>query len=248
MRTLNDLRVLPWIAVAALVVAVVVVPTRHDAVYARMQEPDLATATTPVDYGEFQYATLTGTTNTINATMVPVVTGTTMTYKDITIQVAVSSKGVVTYVGEPAVVNSAVIQAANFKAGTYVGPSTLYSGKLLITVSGPGVAPGGATEWSLASAPGADGCTYPATATWYVGPPTSPSNPLYARLKKAGITSTAYQYGVMGQGGCGPSNLWDRGALLGLSQSGKAITIQTYSAFGTTDYNTSQDQITYDLQ
>lgn len=243
MRSLNDLKVLPWIALAALLVAVVVVLSPHGAVYARMQEPDLA-ATIPVDYAEFQYATLTGTTNTINATMVPVVVGSNTTYKDITIPVTVSANGTLT-LGTPTVVNSPVIQIANFKAGTYVGPSNIFGGKASVTVSGPGVAAGGATEWSLAAAPGADGCTYPASATWYVGSPTSTSNPLYARLKKAGITSTAYSYGVEGNGGCGPANYWDAGSLLGLSQSGKAITIYTFSQFSTNDYNSPKDQITY---
>ncbi len=48
---------------------------------------------------------------------------------------------------------------------------------------------------------------------WYVGPITS--NPLYARLKAAGITYTAWSYGVTGGTGCyGP---WEADSIIGLS-------------------------------
>lgn len=248
MRPLNDLRVLPWIAVATLVVAAVIaLPSHHNAVYARMQEPDLSTAAaTPVDYAEFQYATLTGTTNTINATMVPVVYGAKVTYKDITIPVTVSATGVVS-VGAATVVASPVIQANNFKAGTYVAPSNMFGGKGLVVVSGPGVTAGGATEWSLAAAAGADGCTYPVAATWYVGPPTAANNPLAARLKKAGITSTAYSYGVLGGSSAGcPDNHFDPGSLIGASQTGNSLTVVSFSYNGgTTDYNTPQESLPF---
>ena len=246
MRTLNDLKVLPWIAVAALVVAVVVVPTRHDAVYARMQEPDVDAAATLTDYAEFQYATLTGTTNTINATMVPVVIGTTTTYKNITIPVTVSATGAIT-LGAPTVVASPVIQVANFKAGTYVAPSNMFSGKGLIVVNGPGVTAGGATEWSLAVAKGANSCTYPVSGTWYVGAPTAANNPLAARLKKAGITSTAYSYGILGGSNAGcPDNHFDPGTLIGASQTGNALTLVSFSYGGTTtDYDVPQESLIF---
>ena len=246
MRTLNDLKVLLWIAVAVLIVALVSVPAHHNAVYARMQEPDLEAATTLTDYAEFQYATLTGTTNTINATMVPVVIGTTTTYKNITIPVTVSATGVIT-LGVPTVVASPVVQAANFKAGTYLAPSNMFSGAGLIVVTGPGVTAGGATEWSSAVAAGANSCTYPVAATWYVGAPTAANNPLAARLKKAGITSTAYSYGILGGSGAGcPDNHWDPGTLIGASQTGNGLTLVSFSYAGTnTDYNVPQESLLF---
>jgi hypothetical protein len=213
--------------------------------------PDATTA--PTTYAEFQYATLTGTTNTINATLVPVVTSSGTVYKNLTFQVTVSSTGVITIVaGSPTVVASPTTQAAGFEAGTYVGPNfgsgSEYNG-MLVTVSGPGVVAGGYTDWSLATASGATStCPYLTSATWYVGSPTSTNNPLYARLKKDGITSTAYSYGTAGDGGSGCEGAhWYQGTLIGVSQTGSAVTISSFTYDGT-DYSTPQDQITFTLK
>jgi hypothetical protein len=92
-------------------------------------------------------------------------------------------------------------------------PSTILNGKGAIDIVGPGVADGGAALYSLASAPGADPCTYPNTATWFVGPIAN--NPLVAaRLNKVGITSTAWSYGIGNGGGCA---VWGNNNLLGFS-------------------------------
>jgi hypothetical protein len=136
---------------------------------------------------------------------------------------------------------------ARFKAGPYVGPSTVFGGNAKIVVSGPGVAPGGATEWSLASASGANVETYPCSATWYVSSSLT-SNPLYSRIKAAGITSVAYSYGVIGSASCKfPNYNWAPNSLIGLSQTDNTITIVSFTYDGT-DYSTSRDQITYTMQ
>ncbi len=119
----------------------------------------------------------------------------------------------------------------------------MLSGAALITVSGPGVAPGGATEWSLAATTGANGCTYPSSATWYVGPLSS--SPLASRLAAAKITSTALSYGVIGGEEC--FYTWPNNALIGLSQTGNKITIVSFTLNGV-DYNVPVDQISYTLQ
>jgi hypothetical protein len=133
--------------------------------------------------------------------------------------------------GYPKVVTSPQLITSGFKAGKYVGPSAIYAGKMIITVSGPGVAPGGATEWSLAAAPGADGCTYPSTATWYVW--QIANSPLAKRLQNAGITSTALSYGI-GNAQCNGSGNWrfSSGTLLGLSQAGNTLTILSFTDSG----------------
>jgi hypothetical protein len=238
------------IILAAVAIAVIAISAALSRVHAQEDEATLA-ATAPTTYAEFQYATLTGTTNTINATNVPVVTSTGTVYKNLTFQVNVSSAGAVTIVaGSPTAVASPTTQSAGFKAGTYLGPSSLFSDNGLITVSGPGVTAGGATVWSLAAAPGANSCTYPSSATWYVGAPTAANNPLAARLKKAGITSAAFNYGLLGVTASCYGGYWDNGAILGLSQTGNSITIASFTLGGATgtDFSTPQSQITYTLK
>lgn len=201
----------------------------------------VAHAQTP-PYALFQYSTLTGSGNTVVATWVPVVTAKGTIYKDITLLFDVDSAGNLTLApGYPEVVASPALTVSSFKAGKYVGPSTILNGQATITVSGPGVTSGGATEWSLAAAPGAANCTYPTTFTWYVG--SLATNPLAARLKAAGITSTAWYYGV-GTGVC--YNDWYTNILIGISQVGNTLTIVSFTN-NTGDHNEPVDQITYTL-
>jgi len=233
--------VLPVIAAIAIAIS-----AAFSGVHAQIQDDEARPETTPTYYAEFQYATLTGTTNTINATMVPLVTSTGTVYKDVTFQVTVAANGTIAIVsGSPTAVASPTVNAAGFKAGTYIGPSNMFSGNGLITVSGPGVTAGGATEWSISTAAGANNCTFPASASWYVGSPTAANNPLATRLKTAGITSTAYSYGILGTTAeCADGN-WDAGALLGISQVGNSITVATFSSGGRNDSNTPREQLTF---
>jgi hypothetical protein len=203
-------------------------------------------ATTVTPYAPFQYSSLTGSNNTVTVSRVPVITSSGTKYNDVTIQFTVSSTGVLALAsGYPKVVASPTLITSGFVAGQYAGPPNVLSGKALINVSGPGVTTGNATEWTLVAASGSASTTYPCSATWYVGPLTS--NPLYTRIKNAGITSTAYSYGVIGSAGCSAeNNYWDPDTLIGLSQVGNTITISSYSFEGSgRDYNTPQDQITY---
>lgn len=167
-------------------------------VQAQDMEAGAVEAATTTPYALFQYSTMTGSGNTITVGRVPVVNSSGATnYYDVTITFTVSSTGTLALAsGYPQIAASPNLIVAGFKAGKYVGPSTVLSGDAIVNVSGPGVASGGATEWSLAAASGASSQTYPCSATWYVGALTS--NPLYARIKKAGITSTAWSYGVVG--------------------------------------------------
>lgn len=212
---------------------------------AQTVEPDsVEPATTTTPYALFQYSSLTGSGNTINLTRVPTVNSSGVTsYYDVTITFTVSSSGQLAIASSQFTPSPNLI-TAGFKAGPYVGPSTVLSGDAKIIVSGPGVASGGATEWSLAAASGANAKTYPCSATWYVGPLTS--NPLYSRIQAAKITSTAYSYGVIGSGGCDTeSGYWEPDSLIGLSQTGNTLTIVTFSYAGTEDHSTPYDQITY---
>lgn len=199
------------------------------------------TAITP--YALFQYSTLTGSGNTITATQVPLVTSTgTIVYDNITLQFNVSSSGMPSLAaGFPKVVPSVIPVTSGFRAGRYVGPSSILGGNAIITVSGPAVAPGGATEWSLATAAGASSSTYPGTGEWYVG--SLANNPVATRIKAAGITSTALSYGIASSSACG---YWCTNDLIGVSQIGNTITFYNFTTGGR-DQDLPVDQITYTL-
>ncbi|MGB8260953.1 MAG: hypothetical protein WCE75_11405 [Terracidiphilus sp.] len=259
MHIFQKLKLTSWLALPVVVAAAIAVSAALSGVHAQNQyDQDSPEAATLTSYAEFQYATLTGTTNTINATMVPVVTPTGTAYKDLTFQVTVSSTGAIAIVsGSPTVVASPTTQSAGFKAGTYNGPNfgsgSVYTG-MQVVVSGPGVVPGGFTDWSLSgSSGGTSHYPYPASATWYVGSPTSPNNPLAARLKKVGITSTAYSYGTASYSSDAPNSFWGQGTLIGVSQTGNAITISSFSigggpSNGGSDSSAPVDQITFTLK
>src|SRR5438270_10519580 len=198
----------------------------------------VASAQTPQPpFALFQQSTLTGSGNTITATQIPVVTATGITvYVNATLQFNVDANGNLTLSpGFPQISPAPTLLTGSFRAGRYVGPSTVSNGKGFVTVGGPGVTDGGGTQWSLSATTGADPCTYPSTATWYVGPIAS--SPVAARLKSAGITSTALSYGVGGSN-CGPGSHWLLGSLIGVSQAGNTITIMSFSDVGTLDRST----------
>jgi hypothetical protein len=232
------------VAVAAFAVSAAL----NRGVHAQNQD-DEARPEAAASYAQFQYATITGTNDTLNVTMLPVVTPTGTVYKNLTLQVNVDAKGDVTVApGSPSVVNAQQILASAFKAGKYVGPSSINDGKNQITVTGPGVVPGGTTVWSLVSSSDPSVCTYPLSGTWYVGPLTNSS--LAARLKKAGITSTAYSWGVAGNpsASCDPGLNWSGGSIIGVSQTGNSITFSSFTSDGAFDKSYPVDQITYTLQ
>jgi hypothetical protein len=221
-------------ATALLAMAVMIFPPAS--FVARAQTP-------PPPYALFEYSTLTGAGNTITATRVPVVISPSQTiYWDLTLQFNVDSMGNLTLAPLKAAPSPMLI-TGNFMAGKYSGPSAILGGKAIVNVSGPGVTSGGATVWSLASANGADVCTYPSSATWYVGPLSS--SPLAARLNNAKITSTVWSYGV-GSSQCGSGSLWSTNTLIGVSQVGNTITIVSFTRAGV-DSNIPFDQVTYTL-
>ena len=201
----------------------------------------------------FQNSTLTGSGNTMTATRVPVRISSSLTiYVDITTQFNVDLNGNLTLsAGYPQIVPSATLLTGNFKAGTYVAPSTLFNGKGLVTVGGPGVTDGGTTTWSLNAATGADASLYPVSATWWVGPIAN--NPYAARLNKAGITSTAYAYGIAYSANClNNAPGWcsySPGILIGATQSGNVISLVSFSLYTgiTADYSAPVGQLSFTL-
>lgn len=207
-----------------------------------------ATAATPTPY--LQDSTIVGSGGTLTITDVPVQTSTgSLVYKDVTIQLNAAVNGNLTIApGYPVVRNAAEPILNNFAAGNYVGPLTLGGGKFLVTVTGPGVGPGGSTLWSLTPASGAYCGTYPQSVTWYTGPIAN--NPLAARLKKANISSGFYSYGIVGFSpscGVGSYGYFLSGALVGISQAEGALTIVSFTSSGV-DSPIPLAEITFTLQ
>jgi hypothetical protein len=205
-------------------------------------------AATPTPY--LQDSTIVGSGGTLTATDVPVQTSTgSLVYKDVTIQLNADVKGNLTIApGYPKVQPAPPLILNNFAAGEYVGPPTLANGKFLVTVNGPGVGAGGVTVWSLTPASGANCATYPMSATWYTGPIAS--NPLAARLKKAGITSSLYSYGLVGFSptcAAGSYGYFVGGALIGVSQVEGSLTIVSFTSYGGADSPIPLAEITYTL-
>lgn len=208
-------------------------------------------------YALFQYATVVGMGNSLSVARIPVVvpTGNTI-FKDLTIRFDVDPDGNLTISPDnPEVFDSPTLQVSSFKAGSYIGPGSILGGKTPAFVDGPGPSDGGATSWSFSTASGANTCTYPSSATWYVGP--IENTPVAARLKSAGITSTAWSYGVADgpiQGNLCNDNSrtnakWEPGTLIGVSQSGNAITIASFTDRPNVrvDFSAPVAQITYRL-
>lgn len=208
-----------------------------------------AMAATPTAF--FDQSTLTGAGNTVTINRVPVQTSSgRIIYYDVTTQYSVDGSGHLTVAaGYPSITPSKTLLVGDFKAGNYIGPSTLGGGKYFAVLGGPGVGAGGATAWAFQASTGADCNTTPSSATWYTGAITS--NPEYARLKAAGITSPVYSYGTSGNEpfDCGDSLHFYAGALIGAAQAGNTLTIVSFSSSYTgLDYATPQDQITYTLR
>jgi hypothetical protein len=204
---------------------------------------------TPVPGPQFQYASMTGSGNVITLTRVPVTTSSgQVVYQDISIQFDNDGNGNLNVTaGFPTFNPSPNLLVSSFQTGTYVAAPNVAHGKAAITINGPGVSTGGSTTWSSIATSSADPCTYPGSATWYVGP--IDNNPLSARLKKVGITSTAWTYGVLGSGvafSCGVGFTWGNGAIVGVSQVGNTITFASFTNNGS-DSASPVDQITYTL-
>jgi hypothetical protein len=246
-RNWNSWRCRTWLALIAVGPAAVWFSSAR----AQTTDSSATSATTTAPYALFQDSTITSSGNTINASCVPTVVGTKVYYWNVAVQFEVSATGTLSLAGAPTVIQCPLVNSGNFKAGQYMAPPAVIS-DAIINVSGPAVGPGGTTKWSLAAAPGANGCTYPPTATWYVGPIAS--SPYLTRIQAAKVPpdiQSAWYFGIGGENGCGSD--WDNNSLLGLSQIGNTITIVSFTPNDGGAYQPPRDQpepvdtITYSL-
>lgn len=207
----------------------------------------------PVPQPRFQYAAITGSNNTITLTRVPVLlVGGTYAYQDLTLEFSIDTDGNWS-LAKSTIVASPELVVSGFKPGNYRPPKAYTDfGEGYISVSGPGVLSSTATAWTVSAVIDKDlknsiwdKTPYPESATFYVSPLAT--HPLTARLKKAGITSTAWSYGVGGGANGRSPSAWGYGSILGFSQVGNTITIASFTKYGTSDQSEPVDQITYTL-
>ncbi len=190
-------------------------------------------------YSLFQNSTITGTTNTINVTQLPVViattTGTKTIYDNVTVQFDVAADGTLTYSStSPTVLLAARPNSSTFLPGTYDAPASTNP----ITVSGPATTTGGGTEWSIAAQ--TTSCQDVTSAAWYVG--TLTASPYYARVKAAKVPTSGFSYGV-GSGNCSGGD-WGANSLMGFAQVGNQLTIFSFTVNGA-DQPEPVAQVTY---
>jgi hypothetical protein len=228
---------------AVLLAMFTLVLAATSAVVVRAGSPETAAPkpTTPstTPYAEFQNSTLTGSTNTIAVSNLPVVTGTgSIIYDNVTIQFDVAPDGTLT-VGSTQITAAPSVYANSFEAGTY---QVAGNGEFIV-VSGPGITNGGSTEWSFATTNG--DCVNQYSAAWYVGP--IKNSPYYTRIKAAGVPLTGFSYGVGGgTPGCS-SSTWAPNSLLGFSQTGGQMSIVSFT-LNSVDQSQQVAQASYSLQ
>jgi hypothetical protein len=198
---------------------------------------DSAYAADSTIYLDYSNVSAAGSTITITRLPIKLPSG-SFIYKDVTVQLAADGNGALTYSpSTPVQPLSPPLKTNNFLAGTYqYTPETGYG----FALSGPSGVPGSTeTKWETNAVAGeTNTCGTP--AVFYVGPLAS--NPNYARIHAAGITSTEYSYGVIGGGSvCGTNENggdWAANALVGFSQSGTLLTIATFTNSSIKDQST----------
>jgi hypothetical protein len=188
----------------------------------------------------FQYSAITGTTSVINVSRAPVTNSKgKVAYWDMTLTFNVNSSGTPTLL-DASISPSPVLLVGSFKPGTYTASA---DPEFTITASGPGVAGGGTTVWSISSTTTV--CGLPSTAQWWTGPIAN--NPLAKRIEAAKITSTEFAYGAVGTNGdCWP--FYNQTDLIGVSQVGNTLTFTDFTNADHKDQSTPQGQAVFILK
>jgi len=223
----------------ALLAIFALVIVASSAMVVRAGSPPQVSPATVTPYAEFQNSTLTGSTNTIAVSNLPVVTSTgSIIYDNVTIQFDVAADGTLT-VGSTQFTTAPRVNANGFEGGTYQQAG---NGEIIV-VSGPGITNGGSTQWSFATTSG--GCVNQYSAAWYVGP--IKNSPFYARIVAAGVPLTGFSYGIGGAAATCTNSTWGANSLLGFSQTGGQMSIVSFTLNGL-DQSQQVAQISYSLQ
>ena len=178
-----------------------------------------------------QQATINGAADAVTLTRVPVRKADgSIIYKDISLFFNVDSVGNVTL--PPTFVQitpSPTINVGAFKPGAYSGYMVFTycppDSNDDFTVGSPGVGSGGRISGSIQRVTCSSGNVF--HASWTSGPITG--HPLQAQLNAAGITSTAYNWGVMGTAGNQTVvSGWKAGDIIGAVQTGNQLSLVNF--------------------
>ncbi|WP_411728103.1 hypothetical protein [Methyloglobulus sp.] len=175
-----------------------------------------------------QQATINGAADAVTLTRVPVMKADgIIIYKDISMFFNVDSAGNVTLPSALVQITpSPTINVGAFKPGTYNGYDLApQCGGHTFKVGSPGVGSGGQISGSIQRINGSNCDTF--NASWTSGPITG--HPHQAKLNAAGITSTAYNWGVMGTaGGQTVVSGWKAGDIIGAVQTGNQLSLVNF--------------------
>ncbi|HEY4044664.1 MAG TPA: hypothetical protein VGM32_22865 [Rhodopila sp.] len=192
----------------------------------------------------FDESSIVGIGETITALRVPIETApNTFIYKDVTIELTADAKGNLNWATvAPISAPSPPLITSNVRAGVYAIPTCTACG---IQITGPtSIGSGGEAEWAITVASGkTPGLSPPNPAVFYSGPLAT--SPLEARLKKAGLTTTQYAYGVIGTSNVG-NYLWATNGLFGLILVGNQLVVASFTD-QKGDHNVPVTQIIYTL-
>jgi len=186
-------------------------------------------AATPTIY--LQSATINGASSAVTLNRVPVQDAAgNISYKDIALGFLVDNAGNVTFNNAALkIAASPTLNVGAFKPGTYHGYRACSYADCAYTfkTGTPGVGTGGRISGSIARIT-SQGSGYDIfNATWTSGPVAG--HPNQAQLNAAKITSTAYNWGVMGTaGGDTEGSGWSAGDIIGVIQNGNQLSIVNY--------------------
>jgi hypothetical protein len=196
-----------------------------------------------------QSATISGAGNALTLGRVPVKDANgKITYKDISMLFTVDNAGNVTLDPQSvSITSSPPLNAGTFKPGHYRGYKACNEAdcKGDFTV-GTGGGNGGRISGSIQrinifQGAGSADISDVFNASWTSGPING--HPDEAKLKAAGITSTAYSWGVMGTAGAFTKGSgWRAGDIIGAIQTGNQLTLVNFG-----DDNKSDASLTFDL-
>ena len=188
----------------------------------------------------FDQSSVIGIGDTITAICLPIRTADgKFVFKDVTITLSVGAKGNLAWASaKPVVAECPPLSVSNIRAGIYSSPTLSYEG---IQITGPtAIGNGGEAEWAITVGPGKNaGLSPPNPAVFYTGPLAK--SPLAARLQKAGLTSTQYNYGVIGAS----SGTWPSNALFGLRLVGNQLAVALFTDSSGHDHKDPVTQIIY---
>lgn len=179
-------------------------------------------AATAADF-RLDNAEVVGSGNQITITRLPVVSGNTILYRDVTLQFGLGAGGRLTILpGYPKTTASAPLLTGALTPGRYLVHG--FSPDLVFRLIGPSTGAGNRAMWSLT------GETVAQQMNFYVGP--TAGHPLQKRIQRAGITYSGQAFGTTSRNTSLDGWYFDERQLVAIQPLGHAISLMSYSFKG----------------